>query len=371
MAGRVCTPTAGTLASQGVAVSADSNSMADTPAVLLLQETSQAAAAPAPAASQYSAQLQYVQLTEAEAEAILQRSAAAAGEAGEWDEEDADEDEAAVQPPYVVYLDSFSAATASQEALGSDTDASAMQFVGVSSPADLQAMQQHTPVPPYVMQAAPAPPLAAAAPQEVGYTPPPPVAHAPAPGIGGYAPPPVPSATLHAPADVAAVAAEAQPPALVMADQQLEQAAGVAVEAQLPDLGDASLAELLLDATKLQPQPAATIRVQLQQLQVQADEQQEQLEQLGATQPAQQQRGQQAQASIMGSGQAKGHDKGAAFPSDPDVPPLVDLGPVLFCNPRLGMEPSDDGRCSCMPGESSGTVRASDWQARRVRLGCG
>jgi hypothetical protein len=42
--------------------------------------------------------------------------------------------------------------------------------------------------------------------------------------------------------------------------------------------------------------------------------------------------------------------KGPAFPADPVVPPQSDQGPMLFCDPAMGMEPAAHGRCSCMPG---------------------
>jgi hypothetical protein len=72
---------------------------------------------------------------------------------------------------------------------------------------------------------------------------------------------------------------------------------------------------------------------------------------------AQQQEQQQSEAegkvkvSLMGRGiwHAKGK---VSFPSDPQVPPAaVNLAPSGFCDPNLGLEPTDDGRCVCAQGK--------------------
>jgi hypothetical protein len=54
--------------------------------------------------------------------------------------------------------------------------------------------------------------------------------------------------------------------------------------------------------------------------------------------------------SLMGRGLWTGHGK-VSFPVDPEVPPAWgNYAPAAFCNPEMGLEPTDSGGCVCMQG---------------------
>lgn len=325
------------------------------------QPQQQLAPAPAPpgaaafAGAAAPSQLQFAELTAAEAEAILQQVEAAA-EQGEWGgDDDVEDEDAEVQPPYVVYL-SASDALAATASMGSDLEAAAaMQFVGVSSPAQLAL--QPPPAPPYVAPAPPAPPADGGWPATVSVAGQPAVVAVAAgvPGTAataaaaagvGYAPPPPPLPGLAAAAAAAPAGAagdlqqqlvQAMAASAAAASGQLagstERAAIVSAEMQLPDLE--GIAEMLepVAGGQAPPWPAAD----------QAQGQQQQ--QLPAA-PVQ------VMASIMGKSAAKGHAKGGVLPADPSVPPSTDAGASLFCAPQFGLQPAEGGGCNCMPGES-------------------
>lgn len=111
-------------------------------------------------------------------------------------------------------------------------------------------------------------------------------------------------------------------------------AAATAREAQLPDIGleagvlDSPAEDAAASAPAAQP-PAAAQQQQLQQQQAEGE----------------------VKVSLMGRGiwHAKGK---VSFPTDPQVPPAAsNLAPSGFCDPNLGLEPTDDGRCVCAQGE--------------------
>jgi hypothetical protein len=56
--------------------------------------------------------------------------------------------------------------------------------------------------------------------------------------------------------------------------------------------------------------------------------------------------------TMGGHGAWQGGDKGPAFLRDPLVPP-AEPPPAAFCDPALGLQPTQDGRCICMPGDAA------------------
>lgn len=217
--------------------------------------------------------------------------------------------------------------------------ADAMQFMAVGSRSAQDLLQESFgSAPPF--QAASAPPQPAA-----------PSMRAPAPGEQAGAPVPVPApATVGSPTPAPAPSpprpiAEAPaspspgtpPPAPPMVQEPspapaAAAAATTAREAQLPDIG---LEAGLLDS------PAEDAAASAPAAQPPAAVQQQQ----------QQQAEGEVKVSLMGRGiwHAKGK---VSFPSDPQVPPAAsNLAPSGFCDPNLGLEPTDDGRCVCAQGE--------------------
>lgn len=218
--------------------------------------------------------------------------------------------------------------------------ADAMQFMAVGGRSAQDLLQESFgSAPPF--QAASAPPQPAS-----------PSMRAPAPGEQEGAPVPVPApATVGSPTPAPAPSpprptAEAPaspspgtpPPAPPMVQEPSPAPAAAAVtarEAQLPDIGleDVVLDSLAEDAAAA-PAPAAQPPAAAQQ-----------------QQPQQQQAEGEVKVSLMGRGiwHAKGK---VSYPTDPQVPPAAsNLAPSGFCDPNLGLEPTDDGRCVCAQGE--------------------
>jgi hypothetical protein len=214
--------------------------------------------------------------------------------------------------------------------LGTASEAAAMQFVGVSSPADdLQLLQQgYNAAPPFQQ-------LLSAEPSQR------PLARAPAPADQL-------AATAHA------AAATTPPPAPPMVMELSPAPVAAAHEAQLPDIGLEGLdspppappfvAPDAADAPVAQPQQRVHANT-LGQGQQQAQEQEKQQQQ-----PAGHAEGT-VKVSLMGRSIWHEHGSKASFPTDPHVPPALATPPALFCDPERGLEPTDDGRCICAQGE--------------------
>jgi hypothetical protein len=165
---------------------------------------------------------------------------------------------------------------------------------------------------------------------------------APVPAAVDGSPPPAP------PFSPAAVKAQAPgsastptpPPAPPMVQETSPAPAAAGSEAQLPVfegveelLGSPTPAPPFVPAdTSAQP-PASDKDAQVQQ------QEQQQLEAEGTV-------------KVLLMGRGIWHAKGkVSYPSDPQVPPAVNLAPSGFCDPNLGLEPTDDGRCVCAQGE--------------------
>lgn len=238
--------------------------------------------------------------------------------------------------------------------LDTASDAAAMQFMAVNSPADNILQESFGSAPPFQQVLSPAPASA--------------TERAPAPGETATAqvPPPAPPA----PSPAAAMEAEAPgfgdrtpPPAppMVQAPSPAPAPAQSASEAQLPSLALDGLDTPNLappyafpaDASARPPAPAAPQQPHTQDAPAQEQERE--------GQPQQQQDGQHAAAhgaaeeveekvALMGRG--VWHAKGkVSFPTDPQIPPAYgNIARAGFCDPELGLESTDDGRCICRQG---------------------
>lgn len=232
--------------------------------------------------------------------------------------------------------------------LDTASDAAAMQFMAVHGPADEGDLGRLDAAPPFlsVPFSAPAPP---------------PMPVAPAPGDGA----PQLAAAGDSYFDLAVeqmrqqpveppsagFSARTPPPAPPMVPRAASPApAASAAESQLPDNGVEALEYLAsappfiaADAPAALPAaPGLTTDQQEAQHEAEQDSEQEYV----------------IRATLMGRGVWKSQK--ASFPTDPQVPPAWNnIAPSSFCNPQLGLEPTDDGRCVCMQGKTARDVLSS------------
>jgi len=244
--------------------------------------------------------------------------------------------------------------------LDTTSDAAAMQLMGVHGTADEDNLGRLNSAPPFlsVPFSAPAPPQ---------------MAVAPAPGEGAPQ-----LAEAGDDSDLAAAQMRQQPlkppsagfsartpppaPPMVQAASPAPAPVDFAAEAQLPDIEVEALESptpappfIAADAPAAPP-AAPGLTMDQQEAQQEAEQEPEQEEAMRAT--------------LMGRGVWKSQK--VSFPTNPEVPPAWNnIAPSSFCNPQLGLEPTDDGRCVCMQGKTALGAVSSQHAAglmHRVRL---